>query len=1361
MNDSFNFFSLRHKGGALLLCLFLTLTIQPICAYNALHFKHPDAINTMGTNEVRKLYQDKRGYLWIATYSGLIRYDGYQYKTYKIDPLSQTQILNSSVNLSVEDRYGVLWIGTHNGLYYKDPLTAQIHEVTTPILDRCRIEAICPSADGTLWVTTNRGLFTKADGADDFVYCIGDKWNLNPTDMKAIVEDAQGYLWIGTWSDGLIRYDTKKRVATTYPQIEALNSSHTLFLDTDQTLWVGTWGNGLVHVYPNNLQQPWEIRQYQHSPQPQSLLDNIIYAITRDANGCLWVGSRAGLSILTDPQQGIFENYAPQNTPHNLPANEINSILQTKDNMMWLGSLGGGLWQADPLPRKVSPSSVNALLQATYGATAVRALYKVQDVFYISLAGYGLVVCNSKNQQVQSYHQIPALQAYHALTSVQAIQLYHDALYFGTEDGIIIYQPQSGQVKHIRTHFRDAYVNGFYQDKSNQLWVMTRTDLGVLQGDEYVPLRQMRPNLPKESYLVNDIVEDNDHNLWFATADRGVYCFSLLQKESPLKAYNQDNGKLRTEGASSLLLDSQNRLWIGTEMGLQYYATPQDQFCTCHHLPILEDNNLTITNLWERDSSLWIASNKGIIQIGILHHSQSTLYPVTDGCNPYFHRGAVCQESDGTVWIGGPNGIDVMTPKESVAYPLIPALAITHIAIGNKDLGSFSDKGVQYRPAPLQEPDTLSVDYKNNHINIELSLLDFRNSRQNHYAYQLIGWDKEPVYVDAEHRQCTYNNLPAGHYTLMVAAANANNKWTEFKPLLQIQVKPAPWVSWWAYVLYVFGALGILSVIFCTLLSKYRQQQALKKSEAEKKQIEEITHLKLQFFTNITHEILTPLSVISSAVEELKSKREAPEYDLITRQCNILMRLIQQILEFRKAESGNLRLLVAYGNITQFVQQALTDFRPVARKRNLTWTFSTTLSTDLMGYFDADKLDKILYNLLSNAVKYNQENGSVTVLLNSDEKKEHLYLKVIDTGIGMNKQEMQHLFERFYDGSYRLTHTIGTGIGLNLVRSLCELHHGQIFAESEKGKGTTFTVVLPIGADAYNAQEKGYYSPSRDTIEEAPTTPSAIAPTEPLEVTPDSPTLLIVEDEQDMGYLLCHRLKKRYQVLWAKTAEEAWETLATQDIQLILSDVMLPQKDGYTLCKDIKASFEYSHIPVILLTAKVASSDKVLGYESGADMYLTKPIELSVLESAIASQLQKANTEHIDKRKKMVFEANTVPYTPADKQFIEQAINCIQKHMGDTEFDLNVFVDEMNVSRTTLTERMKACTGLSPIAFANDLRLSAAAHILEENGKTRVSDLAYTVGFNDPKYFSTLFKRKYKLSPLDYARQHHATTPKA
>ena len=1340
-------------------------TAMLCCAGNLtarqLSFQSISSITPLPSEEVRKLYQDSDGYLWISTYGGLLRYDGYDCLLIKSDRSTRKQVISGTVNMVREEGNSMLWIGTNSGLFSLDKNTGKISKEVVPVLESSHIEAILPSRDGSLWVATNHGLFMRRGDGEGFVHCCGEEWGLEAIDLKALVQDEAGYLWLGTWDRSLIRYDPQSRHAYSYDSVPQLRSPHTLFIDRDRQLWVGTWGEGLVMVLNPYASTKPQIVQYRTHSRGNGILDDIIYAIAQEPlSGDLWIGSRSGLSILPngsfhDPA-AKFTNYAPA-TENDLPFNEINSIIPTRDNLMWLGSLGGGVFWADTQPKLIRSDALDPIRHAC-GTGAVRALSLARDGrLRMCIAGHGLFEYDTLTRRF-TRHDIDYIQDFHETADMTLI---------GTERGIWVCRGGSGPEKLDIAGFSDPFITCFREDAEGRLWVGTRTDFGIVEGDRYRPVNSLLApgQEPVPEGYVSDLRLDRSGRIWAATYDNGV--FRCRSDKDGMRVTKVENPL--TDGALCLFADGSGKLWAGTENGLYTCAAGSDSF-----VPVRPDDSFlsrgtAISNIWEdRRGSVWAASNKGVVQMSGDRQGQIVdvhIYTRDDGlADLSFPRRTAVMTDDGTVIIGSAHGLSFIPLMDAPGTDKGSTVTITDFRVFDRSIRELPEKernGITDRA--IDRSGNFRLNWKRNNFTIEFALLGFRGAASASYAYMLEGYDRDWISADTRHRTAYYNNLRPGTYRFMVKAASSYSGWSE-PTEITVSITPAPWASWWAYCLYVLAVLGLGSAFFIVTRNRMRTQKKLELSEINRKKSEELSHTKLQFFTNITHELMTPLTIIIAAVEELKAEEpERKQYDFITENAMRLMRLIQQILEFRKAESGNLKLKVVKGDITAFVRNCVVAFRPLADKKKISYRFVQVAKAPIVGCFDSDKLDKILYNLLSNAAKYNREGGSVTVSADADITGRSLVLKVSDTGEGMSREQMEHLFQRFYDGDYRRHNTIGTGIGLSLVKNLVDLHHGRITVESTKGEGTTFTVLLPISEDAYTASETESLTMEKSgEIQQAAETSDGVSSdaasvgegAEPSE----KATILVVEDNADLLSLMKSHLEKSYDVVTAPSADDALPILREKEgIRLVLSDIMMPGMNGYDFCAHIKNTLEYCHIPVILLTAKQTSADKITGYEVGADAYITKPFDMKVLDAMIAGQLRRGERTGSDYRRQMVFNPGELNYTTMDEKFLQKAVDYVNEHIGDFDFSLADFIKAMNMSRSTLAEKMKSLTGMTPSAFVNDIRLNAAVKILQDNaesaGKIRVSELAYAVGFNDPKYFSTLFKKKFRVNPGDWKKQ--------
>lgn len=1360
-----------------LLILSLLCISQYAWPQQELNFKPINVISNLPTNEIRNLFQDSEGYIWISTYNGLVRYDGYSTLVFKPNNNNDGKSIDGFINIVTEDKEGKLWIGTHNGLYMFDKRKGVIEKILSPGLQVNYIEAIVCASNGDLWVGTQKGVYLRKNGEKNFELCEAPEERVAIyTDIKSIIEDKDGQIWIGTWAQGLIRYNPTEKRFYNYYNLNPAHSSHIIFQDQAGNIWVGTWRYGLMKlVNPYDMEHYSVVRYLHEENRPNSLSDNIIYAISQDRNtGKIWIGSRSGLSILeSEGGGGSFQNFLPGEGHNNLPFNEVDALLYSRDGLMWVGMLGGGVYTVNTRKQQFAHDPLHKL-RKLFPTSSVRSIYQCADgKLWMGIMGFGLVLYNEATGETTYYQQHPAFKHLPYISTVNDI-IYSERtgeyIFATWDDGVWLYDGKRVRVINEKNYpaLTDICIYSLKEDSKGNLWIGARSGLFMLDTDNKLhSLNELSPNstraFPQTSIF--KIVEDHEGNIWVATVSSGIWRISCKEGKYSVKMYNneQQNNSI---GAMTLCVDSYGRLWVGTNgNGLSLYNREQDRFVPMFSSQF-DSGEVIFSLIEDDDKTLWLTTNAEMYHINLpVDGSKPVLhtYTIEDGLqNHIFNRNACHKGIDGQLFFGGANGLNKFYPKDitfdSASYPVV----ITDLKIHNVSIRNIPvDESNQIMSNPLDYAQEITLSHDQNNFSLDFSILNYVDPKLNKYEYQLEGYDKHWIPTNANQRFAYYNNLPAGTYRFVVRGANANGTWSENMRTLQITILPPPWLSWWAFCIYTLLVAGIMIYLYHAMQNRLRMKQAIELGKLERMKLEEVNHAKLQFFTNITHELLTPLSIITAAVDELKIQH--PE--LLQRLSNIsdntmrLVRLIQQILEFRKVESGKQQLRVSKGSLTQFLQHSANAFAPLVRKKQLRIIIEGD-KYDISGYFDSDKLDKIIYNLLSNAAKYTEDGQSITIKQRYIPEKELFIFSINNPGEIIPAEKRQHLFERFYEGEYRKFHTIGSGIGLSLTKDLVELHHGSIEVNCDEETGNTFTVTLPIGKSAYNEQETDEYQDETDHNE-------VVKIDENTEYVPDSttympnventgntrPTILIVEDNEELREVMHQLLEHYYQVSEAPDGPTALKILEMEQTDVVVTDVMMPGMDGMELCKRIKAQFETAHIPVILLTARTSNQDRVEGYESGADGYICKPLDFSVLIAKIENLLKNRKQTVVDARKKLVFEAKEINYTSDDQLFLKKAMECVNSHLDEQDFDLSKFVAAMGMARSTLNDKLKQLTGMTPLAFISNIRLQAAFRLLEENKKIRINDLAYKVGFNDPKYFTLCFRKKFGLSPKEFLAQ--------
>lgn len=1373
--------------------IFFPLMCQAVIMpqHNSLAFRSSSILNTLSSKDVQSVYQDRDGYIWISTRNGLFQYDGYSITTYKSNLYCPDLLSSNNIFCVAEDSCHRLWIGTYSGLNVLDKRTGEVRKIENAELSSTGISQILVTSDQRILFATEAGLFEYQENDDTFLlYDASNTGGVFPRNtVKSLFEDDRGDIWIGTWNSGLYRHEKKTGKYWKYPRMNSGNSAHVVFQDSYKNIWVGTWGAGLhlLHNAYDPERTTWTTFTH-NEKQPYTISDNLIYAISEDVNThSLWVGTRSGLSILPLQNGPIsfsgFENCYSGESENTITSSEVASLLRDRQGIMWVGMIGGGVNMVNTRKAKFNLDRLTETKRMLKSNSVRSLLLDDEGQLWMGISTYGFGVKNCQAEKFVHYNQMPDFMSYKGISTVMSIMQSPTTghIWIGVYNGgayeLDKHAPVGKRVKAYNSGNASWMCNSciydIYEDSKQNLWFATRGGVSMRAADG-TPVRidsLKVGGVAIQDMVAMQLVEGSNGEMWMASNTHGVVRIQGSGHSLngyKLSAYSVVNGKLNSNYADCIYKDIEGRIWVGTGgSGLSLYDAVEDRFLPVHKLWNLPGDAITSIQS-DKKGNLWLGTNAGLLRLTVPRDLQNVtyrLYTTSDGLQDnIFNRGASFVASDGEMFFGGHRGYNSFYPDKQDEQVFSSPVVITDIKVFNQSWTALSgEERSEISSLSPRFTDKIVLNYKRNNFSIEFSALEYANPERNQYAFRLDGFDADWQHTDASKRFAYYNNLKSGTYTFYVKSSNSNGIWDENVQTVKVVILPPPWKTWWAYTLYIIVLVGIVWYIYRIIRNRIRLRNALHLREMEQAKSEEINHAKLQFFTNITHELLTPLTIISASVDELKQTAPAykEQYDVMTHNINRLIRLLQQILEFRKAETGNLKLKVLQGDLVMFVRRSLDGFRPLMKKKDIHFTIQSSVNKYL-AFFDPDKLDKILYNLLSNASKYNKPGGKVGIELSCDEANGVACIIVKDNGPGIPKESQKNLFKRFYEGDYRKFNTIGTGIGLSLVRDLVVLHHGSIFVESEEGKGTAFKIEFPVHRFAYSEEEiddavtlldsDGIDAVQEDVVIEDTQTGASEDNTisAELSVAEKSHTLLLVEDNEDLLGLMVKLLGSDYTIHTATNGKEALEVVESEDIDLIVSDVMMPVMDGIEFCRSIKGNFDTSHIPLILLTAKKQEEDRVEAYESGADAFITKPFNLSVLHARIGNLLKSRERVMKDFKKQLVFEAKELNYTSMDEDFLQRAIDCVNRHLDDPGFDQTQFLEEMNTTKSTFFRKLKSLTGLTYVSFIRNIRMKAACHIMEEKKHVRISELAYAVGYNDPRYFSSIFKKEIGMQPSEY-----------
>ena len=1368
---------LGKRGMILMFCLLLS-SLTEIFSQSAPPIRVLNAVFPSPSEEQKCMLIDHQGVIWIGSDFGLKSYDGYRFTSYRSDATSPNILPHNTVISLAEGKDDCLWIGTRDGLVKMDKRKGIFTTIPMDCDQQRIVYALHTTRDGQLWMGTDNGLarYVGKGNASFYTYnaknttVIGKDGKRQPfgnISVKSFAEDKDGQIYIGTWENDLYRLDPKKNILYRYNlwKPEDKVSAYSLKLDQKGQLWIGTWGNGLKCLtHPRNIQDPGYI-----SVSNNTTAFSLIYKMAEDPmTHTIWCCSREGLAVAsTDHPQagltyhqeiGIYTQYKPQSV-YDVCSDNLGNI--------WALSRFNGLYHVGTQP---SPFSISNFLDNAKNLIGINSIY-TQDgkLFFMSLFPVGLAVYDAVGNHVAINDEIPGFSAlpYDARnTHISDICQRPDGSIWLASNGYGIISLKGGKGT-IYNRFnsqlvKDNYINTFFT---------TRKGIQMIGENDY--LDYILPsgrvvNLPLHTD-VNGIADDHQGNIWLATSNRGICRISgNLANERTLKYkwYNKENGNFVINDATQCLEDSKHRLWvISNSGGLFRYNQEEDKFVSVNE-ELHWDIDRIFTIIEDGNGTLWLTTDNALINLNYDSHGDShyTTYTHEDGLGNIRFIANSCFKYGKEMYLG--SGLDFIqfSPEQVKRYQTREHnsnIIITDLLIDGKRYAELdSTLRIKLSDCTPSYMHTITIPANIDKFSVEFALLSYLNTEQCKYAYYLEGYDEKWHFVDASIRQASFENLPSGTYKLHVKAADSYGHWSEMPYTIKIKVLPPWYASWWAYLIYICMLIAGVRIAIVWYRERLRTKNRLQMAVV---------------FTNITHELLTPLTVISAAADSIK--RVAPnalgQTDIIHDNINRLTRMLRQILEVRKSQAGKLQLKVSKGKLGDFCEETTRSLMPMFTPKQLTFEQNISCLGET-AWFDTDKVEKMLYNLLNNAVKYTTSGGKVSLQVSIADQQATIV--VSDTGIGISKDKMKHLYNRFLDGDYRQMNTIGTGIGLSLVNDLVKLHHGKIQCQSEEGKGSTFTITLPVDKESYTdaelLHEDTNSTPATDIIvstgsksEEAMATSQANTDLQLNsnkdnndEQSSNEYTVLIVEDNQELLLLMSSLLSTHYNVLTANNGEKAQKIIQKSSLDVVVTDVMMPVMNGIQLTKWIKENEDFSQLPVIMLTAKTQESDRNEAYRVGADAYITKPFKLEDLQTRIDNII--ANRQRIRQKfqQQKDFKLEEQHYSSPNELFVQSCIDKVKEHISDSEFGREELAAELCISGSTLYNKLRALTGQNITGFINNIRMKEACDILKREPFIRINELAFRVGYSTPRYFSMCFKKEFGMTVKEYLEKEGLAT---
>ncbi len=1354
----------------------LVLSLSALGQGEYYHFSKLNTYNGLSHNQVNAILKDPEGFLWFGTLSGLDRYDGYSFKIYRKVPNDSTSLYDNSILSLFELPDGKMWVTARTGACIYSSETEKFDADYNTYLHSLGL----PPGPVSNIVKGNSGRYWFLyENLDLYMYSGKDKtvklFRHNPdAKIASFTETADGKLWLVYQNGFLQEYDIKSDkiifTATALQKLNTGNIPYDLFIDRDGDIWLWYYTQGIFLFHP----QDSSLKHFNENSFPSRLKSNLVSQVVQDDNGLIWIGTDHGGVTLIDKKNNFKTSYLlndPED-PKSLSQNTITAIYKDDDGIIWLGTYKQGInylnsniiqfpyyHHQESNPNSLPFDDVNQFVEDNSGN------------IWIGTNGGGLIYFDRKNNTFKQYLHDPSNK--NSLSSNVIVSLCIDdknMLWVGTFIGGL--NSFDGK-KFIHYRHDDAdsaslandNVWKIYEDRVQNLWIGTLgggLDL-VDRKDGRFKHYQNKPEasdiLP--SNYVSDMLQDKKGNLWIGTVN-GIAVLKENKSQVVFYQHSNDKKSLTNNDVLCISEDSRGRIWVGTREGLALFNEQTKNFQTFTMSDGLPDN-MILNILVDGNQSLWISTPNGLcnafpkqkengIVLSVINYNE-----LNNLQNQEFNSKAAYKTKEGELIFGGPSGFNIINPS-AIKKPVYHSkIVFTDLEILNKKIepGEFVNNRVLL-PQSLSKLNSIDLKYRENVFSIEFTSLDYSNSSSDKYAYMLQGFNSDWLYADGNQRRATYTNLDPGHYTFKVKVLNSDGVWSDIK-ILQITIEPPFWRTSVAYIIYIFLAAALLILIRRITLDRIhmRYEVAHQRREAERAHALEL--LKTKFFTNVSHEFRTPLSLIIAPldriIKQIADEDQKKQLNLVQRNAKRLLSLVNQLLDFRKMEVQEVKLHPSIGDIIRFSKDISHSFADIAEKKKIELSFSSNVDR-LEIYFDKDKIEKILFNLISNAFKYTDDDGKVSIHLTykppvNNEDDGTLGIEVKDTGIGIPADLHEKIFERFFqtDVPESMVNQ-GTGIGLAITKAFVKLHGGVITVQSEPGRGTCFTVLLPA--------KKILDSPTAPAITSIPAEQAEQIMSEESQTSSKKKTIIVVEDSEDLRFYLKDNLKGLYKVEEASNGKEGWEKIKLLNPDLVVSDIMMPLMDGVELAKKIKTETVTAHIPVILLTAMGSEEKQLAGFKAGVSDYITKPFTFEILASRIRNLLAQQELLHKRFHKQIEVNPGEVTITPVDEKFLKQALEVVEKNMDVPEFSVEDFSRDMFMNRVTLYRKILSLTGNTPIEFIRSIRLKRAAQLLTKSGLS-VAEVAYEVGFNSPKNFTKFFKEEFKMLPSQYASNKKGT----
>ncbi|WP_020606498.1 hybrid sensor histidine kinase/response regulator transcription factor [Spirosoma spitsbergense] len=1311
-------------------------------------FNHLSVENGLSNNSVICILQDREGYMWFGTNDGLNKYNGHTFTTFKPnlnDPAHSFQ--NNQIYHLCEDHANRLWVATLGGLHEVDKQTGRVtpHPIDAVNADKWNYQhSIYEDSQHILWVSTLGGLARYEPNLHRFTLFPVPE---HEATLKTVFEDPQHRLWVATY-EGLYLFDRVSSRFTLIPVQVAPGKAQPTFiafyLDPKGVLWLGTSTAGYGLFRLDLHRQPWHLEPYYPAGQLSSY--TYLNSICSDAEGMLWVATTGGLQRVDPVRNQAFTFRPDPDAPKGISSNNAQTVYIDRSGTLWVGTDNGIDRQAvnnKPfMTFQVQPSRGTANLSEN---KVVALLSDSKERFWLS-SGYNVYrpATGGKHLQLIPPEVLGSGSQFKNFTQA-LLPDGNTGVWLGTWTGLYHFDEASGHFDNYPSevpveymscsHTGEIWVGGYIAPNSGIASFNPRTH----QYHYYKYNPQSPQGLPDQ--YIHSLLISRTGDVWVPFRKNGIARLNPRTGRITHYVAGPKSG-LNNNAIQTIYEDKAGIIWVGTQQGgLNWFKAKTGLFSAITTRDGLPSNNVVgIMN--DKAGNLWLSTDNGLCRYDPRTKAVRN-YQTVDGLpSNDFMQNAVFRQKD-RLYFGSLNGVVYFNP-DSIRDDIRPfPVYITELKVMEKPR--------------LLTNSVITLNHDENFLSFEFAALSYTHPEKNQYAYQLVGVDKNWV-QNGNRYVANYTSLSPGHYTFRVRAANSDGVWNRKGASVQLIIRPPWWATWWAYSLYALLMGGAIWAYIRFYTNRIRQRQELELNRRKAEQLKTVDELKTRFFSNITHEFRTPLSLIISPIDKLlqANRFDAPTRQtlaLVQRNANQLLRLINQLLDLSKLEANRMDVSLMRGDVNFFVHQLMESFRPVADQKLISLTYTAEGLGQDEQLFDADKWEKILTNLLSNALKFTDSGGQVSVAVTTDLSLPSngcfpVTIRITDSGIGISPENLPHIFDRFYqvDTSHTRVYE-GTGIGLSLVKELVDLIGGTISVDSQPDTGSTFLLTLPIYPVAIHTE-----APKAQLVGKSPALPATPVlateghqPTENEEI----PLILIVEDNAELNGFLADSLTPAYRVMQATNGEEGWQLAQTELPNIVISDIMMPKMDGYELTHHIKNHPDTNHIAVVILSAKAAHSSRIEGLQEGADDYIAKPFHLDELLLRLRNIIfyqQKLRDQY---RRQFTEPDTPSPINGVDDVFLQRTYDLLEKHLKDPSLTVDWLADELAMSRKTLYRKTHSLVQLNPHELIRQYRLRRATDLLRAGHNS--SQTAVLTGFKNHSYFTTVFKEFYHKTPTEFA----------